>query len=257
MKRSLIPALLLGLMPPAPAATRDEIRVYTDELAEPGEFEFEGHFNTIARGRGRGDALEGPRPLSGLIVTPELSYGLTEHLEIEGGFFVPQLRAPDGQHFATTPHARLKWVGQRAPDTGGWFWGAVLEWSPSSGKPAAVPAWLDLRPVLGWRSPQWLFAANLVLERPLGGTGVSRTPSLGPALKLVRRVDAEHALGVEYHGEWGPWNRFAPPQQRPQTVYLTLDLPRRAIPLHLGVGHGLNAESGRWSLKGSVQFDLD
>jgi hypothetical protein len=252
-------AAVFGAGGPAGAATRDEIRVYTDHIVEPGEFELELHFNTIPRRRASAPPAEGPTPLRGLIVTPELSYGLTPTLELEAGFYWPFVSSADGSTYRLSPHLRLKWLPRRAADPGvpegQWYWGTILEWSATPYRPAESRSYVDVRPVLGWRNDRWLLAANLILEVPTG-RGESRSPEIGPSVKAVRRMDGNWSLGAEYHGEYGRLRDLLPAGLQGHTLYLTVDF-HQPFGMHLGIGRGLNAQSGGWSLKGSLELPFD
>lgn len=255
--RRPVAALLAGMLAgaaPSARALSDEIRVYTDQIVERGEFELEGHFSTVPRRRGAAADNENGT-LRGLVLTPELSYGLGNGWEIEAGFFVPVLRSDDGARWRTRPHARVKWIPRQAPAGGGWFWGAIAEWGLTPRTPAESRSEVDLRPVIGWRDARWLVAANLIIDLPMARE-VSRIPSLGPVGKVVRTFDGGWGLGMEYHGDWGRFRRPDADSPRTQVMYLTVNVPE-PLDLHLGIGRGLNAASGGWTIKGSVQIPLD
>jgi hypothetical protein len=246
------------------AGTRDEIRVYTDGIADPGEFELETHFNTIPRPRVSTTPIPGePHATDGVIVTPELSYGLTRTLEAEVGFFWPFVRTDGPESFRISPELRLKWIPTRRDDDDNddddapsrWFWGGVVEWSPSQVRPSDVRSFVDLRLILGWRHGDWLIAGNAIFEWPVAG-GASRSPEFGPAIKVVRTLAPGFAMGLEYHGEYGKFNDWLPANEQLHTMYLTFDFAKPTY-LHFGVGHGLNPQSGGWSLKGSLELPLN
>lgn len=244
------------------AGTRDEIRVYTDSIVDPGEFEIEAHFNSIPRPRTAVPAGGETRAVDGVILTPELSYGLTRTIELEVGLFWPFARTSDDTSFRISPEVRLKWMPSRGADDDDdddddsrWFYGAILEWSPRRVRPSDARSSVDLRPVLGWRSRRWLFAANLILEWPLGGSA-PRSPEFSPAFKTVRTMSPGFGLGIEYHGELGRLNDRLPANQQLHTLYLTFDFAK-PVNLHFGIGHGLNPQSGAWSIKGSVEIPLN
>jgi hypothetical protein len=254
----LVVTAVLGLatmVTATPAYTlTDEIRVYNDDIVDRGEFELESHVSTVPRKRGVAASTE-DGTLRGMILTPELSYGLGEGWEVEAGLFVPVLRSDDGARWQVSPHARAKWIPIRPPAGGGGFAGLILEWGLSPRTPSQSKSEVDLRPVLGWRDGQWLVATNLIVTLTTDGDG-SRRPSLGSAGKIVRRLDEQFGVGIEYHGDWGRWRRHELEVPRTQVMYLTLDL-ERPWNLHLGIGRGLDAASGGWAIKGSLQLPFD
>jgi hypothetical protein len=258
----LVGAMITG----AEAAPRDEVRVYTDSIEEKGEWGLELHFNTVPRPRVSAVSPGEPRAISGLIVTPELSYGLTDTLELEFGFLLPRVRLDDGSSLQVVPHARAKWIPKKANatgKTGDWFWGGIVEWSPSPYRRGVTnedaSSYFSLRPILGYRSGAWLFAGNLILEWPMGlrnpAASVAR-PEFAPAVKVLRTFSERFATGMEYHGEWGSARKFSPSGEQSHTVYWIFER-KKPFWMSLGLGHGLNRNSGGFSIKGSIEIPLD
>lgn len=254
-----VPAVLAAVLALAVrgaiAQVRDEIRVYTDEIVERGQLEGELHFNTLPRPRPR-TAVDDAQAARGLVLTPEISYGLTPDIEIETGLFVPLIDTADDTRYQVSPELRAKWIPRRAGPDGGTFWGAILEWTRTPWRPADAASFVELRGVAGLRRGRWLLAANLMLDWPVRPREGTRSPELGTAVKAVRRMDDGWGLGVEYHGDHGVWRDLAPRSEQLHVLYLTMDLGQR-LPLHLGVGHGLNRSSGGWTFKGSLELPFD
>lgn len=251
----------------AQAAPRDEVRVYTDSIEEKGEWGVELHFNSVPRSRISNASPGEPRAISGLIVTPELSYGLTDTIELEFGFLLPRVRLDDGNSLQVVPHVRAKWIPKQAKPIGGqgdWFWGGIVEWSPSPLRRGATTedaaSYFSLRPILGYRTSTWLFAGNLILEWPLalrnpGASSVAR-PEVAPAFKILRTYSDRFATGLEYHGEWGSARKFSPSGEQAHTLYWILER-KKPFWMSIGLGHGLNRNSGGFSIKGSLEISLD
>jgi hypothetical protein len=251
----------------ADAAPRDEVRVYTDSIEEKGEWGLELHFNTVPRPRIAAISVGEPRAVSGLIVTPELSYGLSDTLELEFGFLLPRVRLDDGGSLQIVPHARAKWIPKKANlegKSGDWFWGGIVEWSPTPYRRRATledaASYFSLRPILGYRTSTWLFAGNLILEWPLSlrnpaAPSVAR-PEFAPAFKVLRTFSDHFATGLEYHGEWGSARKFSPSGEQAHTLYWIIER-KKPFWMSLGLGHGLNRNSGGLSIKGSVEIPID
>jgi hypothetical protein len=249
------------------AAPRDEVRVYTDSIEEKGEWGLEMHFNTIPRPRISTISLGEPRATNGLIITPELSYGLTDTLEIEFGFLLPRVRLDDESHLQVVPHVRAKWIPKKAKplgNSGDWFWGGIVEWSASPYKRAVTTedasGYFSLRPIFGYRTSSWLFAGNLILEWPLGlrnaaAPAVAR-PELAPAFKVLRTYSDRFATGFEYHGELGATRKFSPSGEQAHTLYWIIER-KKPFWMSIGLGHGLNRNPGGFSIKGSLEISLD
>lgn len=272
MSHKLISLAALGLIlfgsfiTAAEAAPRDEVRVYTDSIEEKGEWGLELHFNTVPKPKLTAISPGELRAISGLIVTPELSYGLSDTLELEFGFLLPRVRLDDGSSLQVVPHARVKWIPKKASpsDTqGDWFWGGIVEWSPSPYRRGVTnedaSSYFTLRPILGYRTSSWLFAGNLILEWPLGlrnpTTSVAR-PEFAPALKVLRTYSERLATGLEYHGEWGSARKFSTSSEQSHTLYWIFER-KKPFWMSLGLGHGLNRNSGGFSVKGSIEIPLD
>jgi hypothetical protein len=247
------------------AAPRDEVRVYTDSIEEKGEWGLEMHFNSVPRPRLSSVVPGEPRPRGGLIVTPELSYGLTDHIELEFGFLLPRVSLNDGTSLQVVPHARAKWIPRKANpigEQGDWFWGAIVEWSPSPYKKGVTTedasSYFSMRPILGFRTNQWLFAGNLILEWPLGlrnsGAPAAR-PELAPAFKMLRTYSDRFATGLEYHGEWGSSRKLAPSGEQSHTLYWIVER-KKPFWISIGLGYGLNRQSGGFTVKGSLEIPL-
>lgn len=251
----------------AQAAPRDEVRVYTDSIEEKGEWGLELHFNSVPRPRVSTITPGEPRLSSGLVLTPELSYGLTETVELEFGFLVPAARLDDGSSLRVTPHLRAKWIPKKASPTttsGDWFWGSILEWSGSPYRAGVsnedANAYLSLRPIFGYRTTEWLFAGNVILEWPLGfknqaASGVPR-PEFAPAFKLLRTYSDRFATGLEYHGEWGSTRKLSPSGEQVHTLYWIVER-KKPFWMSLGLGYGLNRNSGGFTIKGSIEIPLE
>jgi hypothetical protein len=251
----------------AHAAPRDEVRVYTDSIEEKGEWGLELHFNSVPRPRVSAISPGEPRAVSGLIVTPELSYGLTDTIELEFGFLLPRVRLDDGNSLQVVPHARAKWIPKQAKPVGqqgDWFWGGIVEWSPSPYRRGATSedasSYFSLRPIFGYKTATWLFAGNLILEWPLGLRNPAATssgrPELAPAFKVLRTFSERFATGLEYHGEWGSARKFSPSGEQAHTLYWIVER-KKPFWMSLGLGYGLNRNSGGLSVKGSLEIPID
>ena len=252
--RTLLAALLLSLLASAArAALPDEIQVYTDDINAPGEFGLELHVNTTPSGRRTPDFPGEVTPHHGLRMTPEFSWGLTRTLE--AGFYLPYTRDAEGRILFGGPKARLKWIPLKPEEGGtGWFAGLNGEYSWLNPNFEPETRRFELRPILGWRNPDWLLAVNPVLSWPRNGPEHGGRPQFEPSFKAARTVAPGIALGLEYYTELGPLGRPAPSAERPQTIYFALETDRTPIPLHFGIGRGLNDAADKWTVKAIFEF---
>jgi hypothetical protein len=241
---------------PAHAAMIDEIQVYTDDINEPGKFGLELHVNTTPKGRSTPDFPGEITPRHGLRFTPEFSYGLTRSLE--AGLYLPYARdAEGGTHFAG-PKLRLKWLPLQVGESGrGWFMGAIVEYA------WVAPAFeqsrnsVELRPIIGYRSQDWLFAANPILGWDLAGPNHDGKADFSPSVKIARNVAAGLALGVEYYSELGKVNNILPHAEQAHALYFALDYERKPWAFNVGIGRGLTGAADRWTLKTIIEIPFD
>jgi len=237
----------------ARAALPDEIQVYTDDINAPGEFGVELHVNTTPRGRRVPEFPDEVTPHHGLRVTPEFSWGLTRTLE--AGFYLPYARDAGGRVLFGGPKARLKWLPLRPKeDEAGWFAGLNGEYSWLSRNFEPETRRFELRPIIGWKNSDWLLAANPVLSWPLNGPERGGRPGFNPSAKVARTVAPGIALGFEYYTELGRLGRPAPRAERPQTLFFAVETERTPIPLHFGIGRGLNDAADKWTVKAILEF---
>jgi len=244
----VLPQAALAVLP-------DEIQVYTDDINAPGALGLELHVNTTPKGRSTPDFPNEMTPNQGLRVTPELSLGLTKNLE--AGFYLPYTRDAEGRVLFGGPKLRLKWLPLRPPEDGaGWFGGT--NWEYSWLKPNFEPETrrLELRPIIGWKNADWLFAANPVLDWALNGPQRSGRPDFNPSVKVAHTVSEGLALGFEYYTELGPLGRPLPGSEQLRTLYVALEWDRAPVPVHFGIGRGLNDATDKWTMKAIFEFSF-
>ena len=256
---SVVLGVTVGLnCTPMPAGTAmiDEIQVYTDAINKPGEFGLELHFNATPKGRSAPDFPREITPEHGLRFTPEFSYGLTR--ELEAGLYVPYARDSGGTTHFAGPKVRLKWLPLQPNEEGhGWFMGANFEYAWVAPEFEQSRHTIELRPIIGHRSEDWLLVANPVLGWVLDGPDHDGKPDFSPSVKVARNVASGLALGVEYYAELGKVNDILPHRQQSHTLYFALDYDRKPWTFNVGVGRGLNGATDRWTLKTIVEIPID
>ena len=106
---------------------------------------------------------------------------------------------------------------------------------------------MKLRPILGYRDPQWLVAFNPILDVAISGD--SHEPQFSPCLKIARSIAQGYALGIEHYADMGPLDHIGGKQQG-HSLYAALDISKGgALDLNLGVGRGFENESDKWVVK--------
>jgi hypothetical protein len=248
MRSILLAAALSVACASAWSALPDEIQVYTDDLEAPGERGMELHINTTPKGRSTSDYPGEIVPHHGLRVTPELSFGLAQHWD--AGIYLPFVRSAEGTEYFAGPRFRLKWIPVRpAEGDAGYFAGINWEVSFVERRFEQARRTAEIRPIVGYRNPDWLLAFNPIIDTDLAGSQ-KRELIFAPAFKAARSVSGQTALGVEYYAELGRLSNFAPQSQQSHTLFLVVDAHR----FNFGIGRGLNGASDRWTVKGIISF---
>ncbi|MGE5616795.1 MAG: hypothetical protein ACM3X5_07760 [Bacillota bacterium] len=256
MRSSLANAVLaLALAPAATlAALPDEIQVYTSDINKQGEFGLELHVNTTPSGRSTPDFPGEIPPAHGVRTTPEFSYGVTPSLE--AGLYLPFVFGADDRDRFSGPKLRLKWMPVRVDAEGnGVFAGLNFEYAWISRVLEEATRAGELRPIVGWRDPDWLVALNPILEFAFAGPEKGKRPSFTPAFKVSRRVAEGYAAGFEYYADLGPIGNFAPRSEQSHSLYLALDVDKAPWVFNVGVGRGWSA-ADRWTVKAIFEVPL-
>jgi len=229
----------------AHGALPDEIQVYTDDVNAPGERSIELHVNTTPSGRSRPDYAGEVTPYHGLRITPELSWGLVP--DVDWGLYLPFVRSGDGTDYFAGPRFRLKWMPLRGNP--GYFAGVNVELSFVERRFEEARRTAEIRPIVGYRDDDWLFAFNPIVGTDLAGPrkGVL---TFAPAFKIARSAGGGYALGAEYYAELGRLSHFAPGSEQSHILYFVLDTQK----LNFGVGRGLNGATDRWTVKAIYSF---
>jgi hypothetical protein len=237
---------------PAQAALYDEIQVYDDTINEPGEVGVELHVNTTLSGRSTPEYPGEVTPAHGLRVTPEFSYGLTK--TFEAGLYLPLVRDRDNRYYLAGSKVRLKWIGQKTPTDGGFFYGANFELSHVDRRFEQATNGFELRPIFGYRDQTWLLVTNPVLGYSLNKGYRNGGLDFSPSEKVSRRIADGLAFGFEVYSDVGKLAKFAPRAEQNHTLYAVIDVDRGPWVFNLGIGRGLNPATDRWTVK--AIFDL-
>ena len=250
-------ALLTGaLLQPAAAAQQDEIQVYTDDINKKGETGLEWHLNGTPSGR---TVPNFPREITndhGFRFTPEFSYGLTNSLEL--GFYLPMAIDGGGDFYVVGAKLRLKWLPVKpAEGAAGWFLGANTELSRVNTR-FSESAWAqELRPIIGYRGKDWLFAFNPILDWDLSNGLASWDPTFIPSIKLNREVVKGISLGAEYYSDMGKLGNIEPWGKQDNRLYATIDVDMKPLVFNFGVGRGLTEASDKWTVKAIIEVPLN
>ena len=245
---SLALAFLLAALPAV--AAPDEIQVYTDDMNEPGDFGVELHVNYVIDGE-RQAAYAGASPSQHMLqTTPEFSYGITKNWE--AGMYVPVAYEENGQLYGNGLRLRMKYIATPA-DGSSLFWGLNAEYGYSSLRVSESEWGMEMRPIIGYRTDNWLLSFNPIFTMELSGNA-SRQPQFEPSLKVARTVAQGMQAGLEYYGEYGYSNHILPASERVNYLYAALDIEQRDFDMNFGVGRGDSNASDSWVAKAIIAF---
>ena len=200
------------------AAAPNEIKIFTDELANYGEHTLETHVNKASR-----------TPLQ---VMPEYSYGIWHDWE-----FSLQLPAAFGQDASRLEGYRteLQYVAPHDKDAG-FYWGVNFELARIE-RPGDASFWnIELIPILGYRTERWHFVANPGIGKAV--SGASRATDFQPAGKVAYRAFEKNYFGIEYYAD-----------DQSRVLYFAWDGKVGKSDINVGIGRGLTDSSDRWVLK--------
>jgi hypothetical protein len=257
--RLLISLVVVGaaaIAEPAAGADQDEIQVYTDDINKKGEFGLEVHLNTTPQGRTTPDYPGEITNNHGFRFTPEFSYGLTSDVEL--GLYLPMLTDAAGDYHFVGIKYRIKWLPIRPGEDGvGWFLGVNSELSRVGHEFSESPWTTELRPIIGYRGKDWLFAFNPVLDWDLSSGFASWEPDFVPSVKYSHAVAKGLALGVEYYSDLGKIGHINSWDRQDNRIYGTIDVDMQPYVVSFGVGRGLTDASDKWTVKAIIEVPIN
>jgi len=248
--------VLAGLPTAVRAAQQDEIQVYADDIAKPGDYGLELHLNTTPSGRTSPDYPGEITNDHGFRFTPEFSYGLTSDVEL--GLYLPLLvDNRDEYHFVGVKY-RLKWLPIRPSEDGeGWFLGTNSELSRVGYKFSESPWTTELRPIVGYKGKDFLFAFNPILDWNLSNGLQSWEPDFVPSLKLTHEITKGLSGGIEYYSDMGKLAHIEPWDKQDNRIYGVVDVDMKPLVLNFGVGRGLTEAADKWTIKAIIEVPIN
>jgi hypothetical protein len=231
-------------------AAPDEIQVYTDDMNEPGDFGVELHVNYVLDGAKQSGYAGGSPSHHMLQTTPEFSYGITKNWE--AGMYVPASYEENGNLYGNGLRLRMKYIATPATDSK-MFWGLNVEYGYSNLRVAESEWGMELRPIIGYRTDNWLLSFNPILSMDLSGN-FNQSPQFEPALKVARTVADGVQAGFEYYGEYGYANNMLPATERTNYLYAAVDIEKHGFDMNFGIGRGDSNASDSWIAKAIIAF---
>lgn len=232
------------------SAVDDEIQVYTDDMNKPGEYGVELHVNYVLDGEKQAAYADGSPSHHLLQATPEFSYGITPNWE--AGMYVPVAYEANGNLYGNGLRLRMKYIATPAEGSN-LFWGLNVEYGYSSPR-VSESAWgMELRPIIGCHTGDWLLSFNPILNMDLS-ENFNHSPQFEPALKVARKVSDHLQAGFEYYGEYSYTNDLLPQDQRINYLYAALDYEKDDFGVNFGIGRGDGNAPDSWIAKAIIAF---
>lgn len=235
--------LAVPVVQPRAAWAVDEIQVYNAEIAEVGQFTLQQHLNYTFLGRKQPDFPGGFPANHALNGTPEFAWGITEWFEF--GLYLPWAVDGEGRFLSNAFKLRTLFVTPHA-DKKNFFYGINFEYDYTTAPFSPTLFAMEIRPMLGWRNPQWELVVNPIVDVGFGQAG---DVDFLPAVRLARTITSDLQLGVEYYTDLGRPGAFLPVDQQAHQLFAVADFKIGVIDVDLGVGYGLTEGSDRWVAK--------
>ncbi len=240
-------ALALGTQP---VRAVDEIQLYNAEIAELGQFTIQHHFNYAFNGRKEPDFPGGLVPHHALNATPEFAWGITEWFEL--GLYIPWAIDAEGRFLSNWFKLRTLFVTPNA-DKKNFFYGLNFEYDYTAPRFSQTPFAMEIRPIIGWRNPQWEFIVNPIVDLGFGRFG---DIDFVPAARLARTFSKDLAFGLEYYTDLGRPGRFLPFQEQSHQLFAVVDFKIGDVDVDFGLGYGLTPGSDRFMAKTILTYAL-
>jgi hypothetical protein len=247
-------AVLASCGATAHASDPFEIQVYDGTANPPGVFGLENHLNYWATGWRASNPPE--VPLNGQFhSTFEPSLGLTQFWEL-GAYVQFAYRTDPGVLDWAGVKLRSKFVTPEGYSPH-WRLGVNLELDYLPSKFDASQWGMEVRPIVAWHDPDWLFAVNPIIDQAFAPPDASLGPSFQPCAKIARTVGPV-ALGLEWYATFGPGIAWVPYSEQGQQLFEVVDLLAvDRLELNVGLGEGITSASQGIVVKAIVGYTFE
>lgn len=232
----------IGVACSSPARAADEeIQVYLNEINQPGQPGLDLHVNGVTSGVVAPDYPGGQSSLHRVRITPEFSYGLSDHFEL--GVYLPLATIDStGQFRVDGWKVRMKWLG-RHPEKG-FYYGANYEVGRLDHHIDQNPWNNEIKLIGGWDSEKWIIGANLNFDFALSGPAKTQ-PGVQLATKVGYKLSRVTTIGIESYNGFGTVNDFGRLVGNDQATFVAIDtrISRWDLNLGLGKGYGSNRDN--------------
>ena len=247
--------LVLGVLTVLPLVTRparavDEIQLYNAEIAEVGQWTIQHHFNYAFSGRKEPDFPGGLVPNHALNATPEFAYGVTDWFEL--GWYIPWAVDENGRFLSNGAKLRTLFVSPNA-DKKSFFYGLNFEFDYTTPPFSQTRFAMEIRPIIGWRNPQWEFIVNPIFDIGFGSLG---DVDFVPAARLGRKFGEDLTFALEYYTDLGRPGSFFPFEEQAHQLFAVVDFKIGVVDVDFGLGYGLTPGSDRFVAKTILTYAI-
>jgi hypothetical protein len=250
-------ALFLLLVPLGAAAhaADEEIQVYMDEMNPSGGYGLDLHLNYVPKGRHADVDFAGEEASAHrLRLTPEFSYGLTDHLEL--GAYLPLTEIDGRGHFELGGiKGRVKFIAPHRPGCH-FFWGANFELGHVRRRLDINPWNAELKGIGGWRKGPLTLAANLNFDFVVSGPAPAPA-TFEIAIKTAYQLKPGFSIGFESYNDLGDTHRLRLDGNGNRHLFAVIDKNLGRFDLNFGVGYGYGPPDDRWVVKAIVGISID
>lgn len=252
---NIITTLLVACSSCACNAAPEEIQVYLDEFADPGKFGLDLHTNFVL------EAQSGAVSRHMLRVTPELSYGVNNNIEV-ALYWLTSAGPFQGSGAPMTDgvKARIKWR-PKAPSADSPFYGAInFELGRLASRFNSDITSAEIKFIGVYSSGPWKLGANLNIDNALKKLN-AKTTTTEVDTKISYRLETDSEgglrLGLENYRYLGPLGTVGPGPTRTSSTFLVADFGLGKWDLNLGVGKSHGATPDRTVLKAIIGVPLE
>jgi hypothetical protein len=226
----------------------DEIQLYNAEIADVGQLTVQQDFNYAFIGRKEPDFPGGLVPNHALNATPEFAWGITEWFEL--GLYIPWAVDAEDRFLSNAAKLRTLFVTPNA-DKKDFFYGLNFEYDYTTPPFSQTRFAMEMRPIIGWRNPQWEFIVDPIVDFGFGRFG---DIDFVPAARLARTFSKDLAFALEYYTALGRPGSFLPLEEQSHQLFAVVDFKVGDIDVDFGLGYGLTPGADRFMAKTILSY---
>jgi hypothetical protein len=138
-------------------------------------------------------------------------------------------------------------------DKKNFFYGLNFEYDYTTPRFSETRFAMEIRPIIGWRNPQWEFIVNPIVDLGFGSRG---DIDFVPAARLARTFSKDLAFALEYYTDLGRPGSFLPFQEQAHQLFAVVDFKIGDVDVDFGLGYGLTPGSDRFMAKTILTYAL-